>query len=123
MIGRTGRLGATIVAGLAPLAVVTVVSPAVGNAAECGQGPYTTWDRTLASWRRRRYRRKLSPHHRERCRHHHRELCRHHHRELCRHHHPQPGTVPRRTSMWASVRPFHLCLSVRASGPNVLRLL
>jgi hypothetical protein len=38
MIGRTGRLGATIVAGLAPFAVVTVVSPAVGNAAECGQG-------------------------------------------------------------------------------------
>ncbi len=40
MIGLSRLLGATVVAGIAPLAVAMTVSPAVGNAAECGPGTF-----------------------------------------------------------------------------------
>jgi hypothetical protein len=38
MVGKIHRLAMTGAAALAPLALVTVVSPGVSNAAECGWG-------------------------------------------------------------------------------------
>ena len=57
MVGRLHRLAMIAAAALAPLTLVTVVSPGVSNAAECGSGTVSI-RRPTPAWRHRCHRRR-----------------------------------------------------------------
>jgi hypothetical protein len=92
MVGKIHRVAMIAAAALAPLALVTVVSPGVSNAAECGSG--TVFDPpSTAAWRHRCHRL----------------------RHLRR---PRGTVISRRTSRSASARPFRSCRCAPASKPG-----